>query len=198
MPPVFAFLPPPVSTFNLLPPYYPIIGTPVKKPKGFLLYPERQASEERSYWPMLKGQPRAPPSKGQVKNGRIETVPKDVSSLLTLRKGNDEIICNYNKRYWELYNEIEECSEELAESHPKLKKVVSYKLGLTPCEKLWDDLMLNPSTDLQDLMTRMEMYARLEDDVRQAKRASGMSFWGEGAFKRWKENTEECEGRVRQ
>ncbi|GFS32686.1 hypothetical protein Acr_00g0024030 [Actinidia rufa] len=40
--------------------------------------------------------------------------PKGVGSLLMLRKGKNKSICNYNKRYWETYNEIEECSEELA------------------------------------------------------------------------------------
>ena len=30
---------------------------------------------------------------------------------------------NYNKRYWEMYNEIESCLKEL--------ELISYKLGLT-------------------------------------------------------------------
>ena len=47
--------------------------------------------------------------------------------------------------------------------------MVSYKLGLTPGEKLWEDLMLNPPADLQDLMSRVEMFAQLEDDVKQAE-----------------------------
>ena len=50
--------------------------------------------------------------------------PKGVGSLLKLRKGTNESIRNYRKHYWETYNEIEECSKELA--------VASYKLGLTP------------------------------------------------------------------
>ena len=55
--------------------------------------------------------------------------PKGVGSLLTLRKGKNESIRNYNKQYWKTYNEIKECSEELA--------VASYKLRLTPWERLW-------------------------------------------------------------
>ena len=39
-----------------------------------------------------------------------------------------------------MYNEIEECFEELV--------VVNYKLGLTSGEKLWEDLMLNPLVNL--------------------------------------------------
>ena len=35
-----------------------------------------------------------------------------------------------------MYNDIEGCLEELM--------VVNYKLGLTPNEKLWNDLTVNP------------------------------------------------------
>ena len=70
---------------------------------------------------------------------------KCVSSLLTLHKGKNETLCNYRKHYWELYNEIEKCSEELS--------VISYKLELTPGEKLREDVMLNPLVDLRDFMT---------------------------------------------
>ncbi|GFZ09192.1 hypothetical protein Acr_20g0010000 [Actinidia rufa] len=53
--------------------------------------------------------------------------PKAVGSLLTLKKGRNESIRNYSKRYWETYNEIDECSEEMA--------VASYKLGLAPRDR---------------------------------------------------------------
>ena len=86
--------------------------------------------------------------------------PKGVGSLLTLRKGKNESIRNYSKRYWEIYNEIEECSEELV--------VVSYKFGLPFGERLYENLTLNPPIDLRDLMSWVEMFARLEDNVRQA------------------------------
>ena len=82
--------------------------------------------------------------------------PKGVVSFLTLRKGKNESIWNYNKRYWETYNEIEECSEELA--------VASYKLRLTPREKLGKNLMLDLPIDLQDLMSWVKIFAQLEDD----------------------------------
>ena len=39
-----------------------------------------------------------------------------------------------------MYNEIEECSEELV--------VASYKLGLTLGERLWENLTFNPLIDL--------------------------------------------------
>ena len=41
----------------------------------------------------------------------------------------------------------------------------SYKLGLTPVERLWEELTLSPSADLQDLMSWVKMFAWLEDYV---------------------------------
>ena len=76
--------------------------------------------------------------------------------------------------------------------------MVSYKFGLTLGEKLWKDLPLNPSTNLQDLMSRMEMFSWLEDDVRQAERASGSSSPGDDSFKRRKERTTDLDDWVRQ
>ena len=75
--------------------------------------------------------------------------------------------------------------------------MVSYQLGLTLGEKIWEDLMPNPPVDLQDLMSWMEMFACLGDDVRQAEQASGSSSRGDGSFKRHKERTADNEDRVR-
>ena len=86
------------------------------------------------------------------------------------------MIRNYIKRYWETYNDIEKCLEELA--------VASYKLGLTLGERLWKNLTLNPPTDLWDLMSRVEMFTRLEDDVKQAEKAVGITTKGEGPHKK--------------
>ncbi|PSR88326.1 DEAD-box ATP-dependent RNA helicase [Actinidia chinensis var. chinensis] len=89
-------------------------------------------------------------------------VLKGVSSLLTLRKGKNKTICNYSKRYWKTYNEIEECSKELA--------VVSYKLGLTLWERPWENLMFNPPSDLQDLMSQARDQCGLQRANTQAPR----------------------------
>ncbi|GFY85714.1 hypothetical protein Acr_04g0004520 [Actinidia rufa] len=67
-----------------------------------------------------------------------------------------------SKRYWETYNEIEECSEKMA--------VVSYKLGPALGDRLWENLTLDPPIDFRDLMSRVEMFAQLEDDVKWQKR----------------------------
>ena len=68
------------------------------------------------------------------------------------------MFCNYKEWYWELYSKIEDCLEEIIK--------VSYELELTPGKKLCEDLTLNPRDELHDLMTRVEMFSQLEDDVR--------------------------------
>ncbi|XP_057481985.1 uncharacterized protein LOC130768895 [Actinidia eriantha] len=116
--------------------------------------------------------------------------PKVVGSLLTLKKGKNESIRNYSKRYWETYNEIEECSEEMA--------VASYKLGLAPGDRLWENLTLDPPTDLRDLMSQVEMFARLEDDVRQAERTEGKVSHSEVSVKKRKDGPSPYESRAKQ
>ncbi|GFZ00952.1 hypothetical protein Acr_14g0005870 [Actinidia rufa] len=115
--------------------------------------------------------------------------PKAVSSLLTLKKGKNESIRSYSKRYWETYNEIEECSEEMV--------VASYKLGLSPGDRLWENLTLDPPTGLRDLMSRVEMFARLEDDVRESERTEGKLGRGEAAVKKRKDGSNPYETRVK-
>ncbi|GFS40182.1 hypothetical protein Acr_00g0066980 [Actinidia rufa] len=121
---------------------------------------------------------------------RNTKAPKAVSSLLTLKKDRNESIRNYSKRYWETYNEIEECSEEMA--------VASYKLGLSPGDRLWENLTLDPTTGLRDLMSRVEMFARLEDDVRESEKTEGKLGRGEALVKRRKDGSNPYETRVKQ
>ncbi|GFZ14402.1 hypothetical protein Acr_24g0005920 [Actinidia rufa] len=115
--------------------------------------------------------------------------PKTVGSLLMLKKGKNESIRNYNKRYWETYNEIEKCSEEMA--------VASYKLGLAPRDRLWENLT-RPPTGLRDLMSWVEMFTRLEDDVRQVEKIEGKVGRNEAPVKRQKNGSSPYESRARQ
>ena len=62
--------------------------------------------------------------------------------------------------------------------------MVSYKFGLSLSKNLWEDLTLDPPVDLCDLMSWVEMFARLEDDVKQVERVSGSSSLGNDSFKR--------------
>ncbi|GFY87332.1 peptidase family M48 family protein [Actinidia rufa] len=75
--------------------------------------------------------------------------------------------------------------------------VASYKLGLTLGEGICENLMLNPLADLWDLMSRIEMFARLEDDVRQAERNTDSTPRGEGQLRRRKEGSADHENKAR-
>ncbi|XP_057489425.1 uncharacterized protein LOC130775292 [Actinidia eriantha] len=116
--------------------------------------------------------------------------PKAVGSLLTLKKWKNESIRNYNRRYWETYNGIEKCFKEMA--------MASYKLGLAPGDRLWENLTLDPPTDLWDLMPRVEMFARLEDDVRQVEMTESKVGRGEVSVKRQKDRSSPYESRTKQ
>ncbi|GFS42836.1 pleckstrin homology (PH) domain-containing protein [Actinidia rufa] len=116
--------------------------------------------------------------------------PKAVGSLLMLKKGRNESIRNYSKRYWETYNKIGECSEEMV--------VASYKLGLAPRDRLWENLTLDPPTGLWDLMSLVEMFARLEDDVRESEKTEGKVGRGEAPVKRRKDGSSPYETRAKQ
>ena len=64
--------------------------------------------------------------------------------------------------------------------------MASYKLELTPRERLWESLTFNPLIDLRDLISLVEMFARLEDDIRQEEKVTGITSRGEGPFKKHK------------
>ncbi|GFZ09869.1 hypothetical protein Acr_21g0004680 [Actinidia rufa] len=83
-----------------------------------------------------------------------------------------------------------ECSEEMA--------VASYKLGLSPGDRLWENLTLDPPTGLWDLMSRVEMFARLEDDVRESEKTEGKLGRGEASVKRKKDGSNPYKIRAKQ
>ena len=95
-------------------------------------------------------------------------MPKGVGFLLTLKRGKNESLRNYNKHEWETYNEIEECSKELV--------VSSYKLGLALGKRPWEYLTLNPPADLWDRMSWVKMFVRLEDEIWKAKRTINITL----------------------
>ncbi|GFY95339.1 hypothetical protein Acr_10g0007240 [Actinidia rufa] len=108
---------------------------------------------------MLKGRPRSPSRK---KSGRLLLGGRSDSRDITIRRPE----------------------AQLAE----LTQIMVAKNLMKPApgaeERSFRDLTLNPPIDLWDLMTRVEMFAQLENDIWQAKQATGFSSWGDGAFKK--------------
>ncbi|GFZ09156.1 hypothetical protein Acr_20g0009640 [Actinidia rufa] len=60
-----------------------------------------------------------------------------------------------------------------------------------------ENLMLDPPIDLRDLMSRVEMFARLKDDVRQAERTEGKVGCGEASIKKWKDGLSPYKSRTK-
>jgi hypothetical protein len=49
--------------------------------------------------------------------------PREVDSLLFISMKDFEFLKNYTPRFWELYNEVDGCSEEIAVKTFKLSKL---------------------------------------------------------------------------
>ncbi|KAH7853770.1 hypothetical protein Vadar_006367 [Vaccinium darrowii] len=83
-------------------------------------------------------------------------VPKEVDALLALKKGKKEPLRDFAGRYFDTYNEIEGCNEELA--------VASFKIALPLGNCLKDSLTKQAATSIKELMDRVEKHARIEED----------------------------------
>ncbi|KAH7859659.1 hypothetical protein Vadar_003868 [Vaccinium darrowii] len=75
-------------------------------------------------------------------------VPKEVDALLALKKGKKEPLRDFAGRYFDTYNEIEGCNEELA--------IASFKLALPLGNRLRDSLIKRAATSIKELMDRVE------------------------------------------
>ena len=94
-------------------------------------------------------------------------VKKEVDSLLGLRRARSEPLRQYAARYWDLYNEIEDCDQKIA--------VTSFKLGLDHSSREFEDLMLFPPSTMNELMARIELHSKLEEAKAERSRADHRS-----------------------
>ena len=92
---------------------------------------------------------------------------REVDSFLSMSMKDSKSLNNYSSRYWELYNEVEECSEEIA--------VKNFKLGLAPSSELRQALTRRPAKNMQDLMSRIEQYVRVEEDRSRTRALPGQA-----------------------
>ena len=74
-----------------------------------------------------------------------------------LKKINFETLREYAHRYWETMNEIEACNPEIV--------VASFKIGLPKENPLYQSLTRKPVVDMEEVMTRIKKYAKLDDDL---------------------------------
>uniref|UniRef100_A0A2N9I869 Integrase catalytic domain-containing protein n=1 Tax=Fagus sylvatica TaxID=28930 RepID=A0A2N9I869_FAGSY len=82
--------------------------------------------------------------------------PKEVDSLMALIMKPGESLKSYSARYWETYNEIDLCGEDLA--------VRQFKFGLPIGCKIRQSLTKKPPLNMTDLMSRIEQHVRVEED----------------------------------
>ncbi|XP_028101287.1 uncharacterized protein LOC114300628 [Camellia sinensis] len=84
-----------------------------------------------------------------------------VDSLMALRIGGDESLKAYAKRYYEMFSQIPRCNQEVA--------VVSFKNGLNDDYLLRKSLAKTLQKNMEELMARIEKYARAEEEMPGAK-----------------------------
>ena len=83
--------------------------------------------------------------------------PLRVDALMALRISKDEGLRAYAKRYYEVFNRIPECNQEVA--------VVSFKNSLKDDCALQKSLAETLPKNMEELMARIEKYARAEEDT---------------------------------
>ncbi|GAA0265851.1 hypothetical protein GCM10010492_77580 [Saccharothrix mutabilis subsp. mutabilis] len=76
---------------------------------------------------------------------------------MALKISKDEGLRAYAKRYYEVFNRIPECNQEVA--------VVSFKNGLKEDCSLRKSLAKTLPKSMEELMARIEKYARAEEDT---------------------------------
>uniref|UniRef100_A0A2N9G3J4 Uncharacterized protein n=1 Tax=Fagus sylvatica TaxID=28930 RepID=A0A2N9G3J4_FAGSY len=82
--------------------------------------------------------------------------PKEIDSLLALTMKVGETLKSYSTRYWEVYNDIDACDEDIV--------VKTFRFGLHEDSKLKKCFTKRPPISMAELMTRLEQHIRVEDD----------------------------------
>jgi hypothetical protein len=88
--------------------------------------------------------------------------PKEIDALLALKMKAGETLKSYSARYWEVYNDIDACDEDIV--------VKTFRFGLHEDIKLRRSLTKRPPISMADLMTRLEEHIRVEDNSKSSAR----------------------------
>jgi hypothetical protein len=82
--------------------------------------------------------------------------PKEFASLMSMKMKDSESLKNYSARYWEVYNEVDGGTEDMA--------MKTFNEGLHPESELRHSLSKRSARSMRDLMSRIEQYVRVEED----------------------------------
>uniref|UniRef100_A0A2N9EUX0 Uncharacterized protein n=1 Tax=Fagus sylvatica TaxID=28930 RepID=A0A2N9EUX0_FAGSY len=83
---------------------------------------------------------------------------KEMNTLLAMKLEDNETLKNYSIRFWETYNDIEACGEEMA--------IATFKMGLPIDSGLRKSLVKHPPRDLGKLMYKIDQFVRIKEDGR--------------------------------
>jgi hypothetical protein len=83
---------------------------------------------------------------------------KEMGALLTMKLETNETLKDYSTRFWETYNDIESCGEEVA--------ITTFKMGLPADSGLRQSLVKHPPANLGKLMYKIDQFVRIEEDGR--------------------------------
>ena len=75
---------------------------------------------------------------------------------MSMRMKDSESLKNYSARYWEVYNEVDGGTEDMA--------MKTFKEGLHPESELRHSLSKRSVRSMRGLMSRIEQYVRVEED----------------------------------
>uniref|UniRef100_A0A2N9FM04 Uncharacterized protein n=1 Tax=Fagus sylvatica TaxID=28930 RepID=A0A2N9FM04_FAGSY len=92
----------------------------------------------------------------QDRASKVSRSPKEIDSLLALTMKVGETLKSYSTRYWEVYNDIDACDEDIV--------VKTFRFGLHEDSKLRKSFTRRPPVSMAELMTRLEEHIRVEDD----------------------------------
>ena len=67
---------------------------------------------------------------------------------MSMRMKDLESLKNYSSRYWEVYNEVDGGTEDMA--------ITAFKQGLDPESELRHSLSKRPAKNIRDLMSRIQ------------------------------------------
>uniref|UniRef100_A0A2N9HX21 Uncharacterized protein n=1 Tax=Fagus sylvatica TaxID=28930 RepID=A0A2N9HX21_FAGSY len=91
--------------------------------------------------------------------------PKEFDVLMSMRMKDSESLKSYSSRYWEVYNEVDGGTEDMA--------IKTFKQGLDPESELRHSLSKRLAKSMRDLMSRIQQYVRVEEDRARTRVAEG-------------------------
>uniref|UniRef100_A0A2N9HA42 Integrase catalytic domain-containing protein n=1 Tax=Fagus sylvatica TaxID=28930 RepID=A0A2N9HA42_FAGSY len=86
---------------------------------------------------------------------------------MSMRMKDSESLKSYSLRYWEVYNEVDGGTKDMA--------IKTFKQGLDPESELRHSLSKRPAKSVRDLMSRIQQYEQVEEDRARIRITSAQS-----------------------